>query len=159
MIRLDQYDNSDFDRGAGRVKEFAWILTKTLFFLPPWPFPSSIRCALLRLFGAEIGEGVIVRSRVNITFPWRLKIGDHVWIGEEALILSLGQVTIGSHCCISQRAFLCTGSHRFDKTTFDLITAPIDIGDSSWIAACAFVGPGVNLEPGSLVKANEVVSA
>ena len=95
---------------------------------------------------------------MNITFPWRLKIGDHVWVGEEALILTLAQVTIGDHCCISQRAFVCSGSHDFNKTGFDLITEPITVGDSSWIAACAFVGPGAELEPGTLVKVNSVVS-
>jgi putative colanic acid biosynthesis acetyltransferase WcaF len=159
MIRLDQYDNSGFDRGAGKLKEIAWNLTKLLFFLPPWPIPSSLRCALLRLFGAKIGEGVVIRSRTNITFPWRLEIGDHCWIGEEVIILSLAGVAIGDHCCLSQRAFICTGSHDFNKPTFDLIAKPITIGESSWIAASAFVGPGVDLQAGTLVKANQVVSA
>lgn len=158
MIRLDQYDNSSFDRGASKLKEIAWNLTKILFFQPPWPIPSSIRCWLLRLFGAEVGSGVVIRSRTNITFPWRLEIGDHSWIGEEVIILSLAEVAIGAHCCISQRAFICSGSHDFDKPSFDLVTGPIVIGESSWIAACAFVGPGVTLNPGTLVKANEVVS-
>ena len=157
MIRLDQYDNGGFDRGATKLTEIAWNLTKMLFFLPPWPVPSSFRRALLRLFGARVGRGVIIRSRTNITFPWRLEIGDHVWIGEEALILSLAKVRIEDHCCISQRAFLCTGSHDFNRSSFDLITDEITIGESSWIAACAFVGPGANVEPGTLVKANSVV--
>ena len=154
MIRLDQYQNDDFDRGASKVKEIAWNIVKHLFFMPSWPIPSSVRCTLLRLFGAEIGEGVVIRSRTNITFPWRLTVGDHVWIGEEVCLLSLAKITIADHCCISQRAFLCTGSHAFDKPTFDLITEPIEVGTSSWIAACAFVGPGVIIEPGTFVKAN-----
>lgn len=158
MIRLDRYDNASFDRGAGRLKEAAWHLTKWLFFSTPWPFPSQLRCALLRLFGAKVGTGVVIRSRTNITFPWRLEIGDHVWIGEEVLILSLARVRIGSHCCISQRAFLCTGSHDFGKPSFDLIAKPISIGESSWVAACAFVGPDAHLAPGTFVKANSVVS-
>lgn len=157
MIRLDQYNNSSFDRATSKLKEIAWNLTKILFFLPPWPFPSSVRCIILRLFGAKVGSGVVIRSRTNITFPWRLEIGDHVWIGEEVLILSLAKVTIGSHCCISQRAFICSGSHDFKKPTFDLITEPVTIGESSWIAACAFVGPGVTLKSGTLIKANAVV--
>ncbi len=158
MIRLDQYDNSSFDRGAGRLKEIAWMFTKHLFFTASWPIPSRIRGALLRLFGAKVGKGVVIRSRTNISFPWRLEIGDHVWIGEEVIILSLAPVKIANHCCISQRAFLCTGSHDFNKPSFDLITRPISIGESSWVAACAFVGPDTDIEPGTLVKANSVVS-
>ena len=156
MIRLDKFDNSDFDRGAGKLKETLWALAKSLFFLPSWPVPSAVRCSLLRLFGAEVGSGVVIRSRTNITFPWRVKFGDHVWIGEEVVILSLAPVTIERNCCISQRAFLCTGSHDFNKESFDLITRPITIGESSWIAACAFVGPGVELDAGTFITANSV---
>lgn len=158
MIRLDQYDNSTFDRGASKLTETAWNLVKCLFFRPSWPIPSKIRRFLLRVFGAEVGDGVVIRSGTNISFPWRLTIGDHVWIGEDVTILSLANVTIESHCCISQRAFLCTGSHDFGKQTFDLITKPIAIGESSWVAACAFIGPGTTIESGTFVKANSVVS-
>ena len=87
---------------------------------------------------------------------WRLEIGDHVWIGDEVLILSLDKVRIGSNVCISQRAFLCTGSHDFRKETFDLVTEPITIGDGCWIAACAFIGPGAEVPAGTMVKAGQV---
>ena len=126
--------------------------------MPSLPMPSSFRRWLLRRFGAVVGKGVVIRSRVNITFPWRIEIGDHVWIAEEVLILSLAKVTIGSHVCISQRAFLCTGSHDFKQQGFDLITQPITIEPHSWIAATAFVGPGANVPQGTLVKAGSVVT-
>ena len=156
-MRLDLYDNSDFNRGAGRIKESLWILCKCLFFLNPFPWPSSLRVFLLRLFGARLGRHVVVRSGVNVSFPWRFSAGNHVWLGEDVFILSLASVTIGSHVCISQRAFLCTGSHAWKTEAFDLETLPITVEDRVWIAAQAFIGPGTCIGQGSVVGAGTVL--
>ena len=112
---------------------------------------------LLRAFGAKIGRHVIILANVNISFPWRLQVGDHVWIGEDVGILSLAQVTIESNVCISQRAYLCTGSHEFRREDFKLKVAPITVRTGSWVAAAAFVGPGVEIGAGSVVSAGSVV--
>jgi putative colanic acid biosynthesis acetyltransferase WcaF len=114
--------------------------------------------ALLRAFGAQIGERVVIRAGVNITFPWRFQTGDDVWLGEEVLILSLAPVIFESNICISQRAFLCTGSHNFRAENFDLITRSITVREGSWVAAQAFVAPGVEIGAGSMVAAGSVVS-
>ena len=159
MINLSTFNNSDYSRGASRVKELLWWLVRSLLFAPWFPVPSSIKVTALRLFGAKVGEGVVIRSRVNITFPWNLEIGDHVWIGDEVLILSLAKVTIGNHVCISQRSFLCSGSHDFRKESFDLITQPIVVEDSCWICAQAFVGPGVTVASGTMVKAGRCATS
>ncbi len=155
---LSTYSSADFDRGAPRWKESLWWLVRAFFFLPHLPFPSSLKVTLLQMFGAEVGEGVVIRPGCSISFPWRLKVGDHVWLGEDVLILSLAQVTIGSHSCLSQRAFICTGSHDQRKSTFDLITAPVTLGESVWIGAQVFVSPGVTLGEGSTVAAGAVVT-
>jgi putative colanic acid biosynthesis acetyltransferase WcaF len=159
MIDLSGYTTGAFDRGASRLIEAAWWTVRALFFQSPLPWPSALRVALLRFFGARIGEGVVIRSQVNITFPWRFTAGDYVWIGEEVLILSLASVTIESNCCISQRAFLCTGSHDFSSPAFTLITRPITIHEGSWVAAGAFIAPGVQIGPASMVAAGSVVLA
>jgi len=156
-MRLDQYDNSHFSRGASKFKEAFWWVVRSLLFAPWYPIPSAVKVAALRFFGAKIGRGVVIRSRVNITFPWKLRIGDHVWIGDEVMILSLDHITIASHVCISQRAFLCTGSHRFESENFDLCTKPIMIHEGCWIAANVFVGAGVTLDKGTLCSAGAVV--
>ena len=119
------YDNSDFDRGASLWKEAVWYLARWIFFQTSLPWPSGLRVALLRLFGAK--RGVVVRANVNISFPWRLRIGDHVWIAEDVGILSLAPVTIESNVCINQRAYLCTGSHDFRREDFKLRVHPITI--------------------------------
>lgn len=133
------------------------MIVKAVLFQLHFPIPSTFRVWVLRLFGGSVGHGVVIRSGVNITFPWRLIIGDHCWIGEDVMILSLAEVEIGNHCCLSQRSFLCTGSHDFSAEAFDLITAPIRVGAHSWIAANAFLAPGVSLPPNTMVRAGQVV--
>lgn len=158
-MKLKGYTIGDFDRGAPRWKEALWVLVKALFFLTPFPWPSAVRVALLRLFGAEIGCGVVIRNFVNVSYPWRLRIGDFVWLGEEVSILSLAPVVLESNVCLSQRAFLCTGSHRFHSPGFDLTVKPITVRAGSWVAAQAFVAPGVEIGLESMVCAGSVVLA
>lgn len=140
------------------MKEMLWFFTRWVFFDTSLPWPSSLRCALLRLFGARVGCGVIIRAKVNVTFPWRLSVGDHVWIGEGVLILSLAPVTLEDSVCISQRAFLCTGSHDARRPSFDLVTKPITIRRGAWVAAQVFVAPGTEIGSGAVVLAGSVVS-
>lgn len=156
-MTLKGYTVGDFDRGAPRWKEGVWVLVKWAFFLTPFPWPSALRVALLRMFGAKVGSRVVVRANVNVTYPWRLVLGDDVWLGDEVLILSLAPVTLESSVCVSQRAFLCTGSHDFRSENFSLVTRPITVRAGSWIAAQAFIAPGVEIGEGSMVAAGSVV--
>src|SRR5437667_148629 len=110
--------------------------------------PSAILRAMVSSIrkiscGTKIGRGVVIRANVNISFPRRLTIGDHVWIGEDAGILTLAPVLVESNVCISQRTHLCTGSHDFRREDFKLQAAPITVREGSWIAAASFIGPGV----------------
>ncbi len=154
---LSRYDNRDFDRGAPRWKEALWLAARALFFQNPVPWPSRWRVAMLRAFGSTIGEGVVVRSHVNVSFPWRLTVGDHVWIGEDVGILSLAAVSIEANVCLSQRAYLCTGSHDYQRDDFKLVTRPVTVRTGSWIAAQAFIAPGVEIGRGAVVAAGSVV--
>ena len=106
FINLGMYDNSGFDRGAPRWKRGLWVLVRWVFFQNPCPWRSAFRSALLSAFGAKIGKGVCIGSNVNISFPWRLAVGDHVWIGDDVGILSLAQVTIESNVCVARRSVL-----------------------------------------------------
>ncbi|WP_340251825.1 WcaF family extracellular polysaccharide biosynthesis acetyltransferase [Roseobacter sp. HKCC-CH-9208] len=112
---------------------------------------SKLRIFLLRLFGAKIGEGVVIKPRVQIKYPWKLKIGDNSWVGENVWIDNLVDVTIDHDVCVSQGVYLCTGSHNWSSITFDLITQPIVIEAHTWICAKAVIGPGSVLGQGSVV--------
>ena len=157
-IRLDRFDVSrTFGRGCPVWFEAAWYACKAFFFLSPWPWPSAFKRWLLRIFGARVGKGVVVKPRVNIHMPWRLEVGDHCWIGEEACLLSLDRIVVGSHCCISQRAFLCAGNHDFRDEAFSFRGGPIKVGDGAWVGASVFVGPGVEIGEEAVVSAGSVV--
>ncbi len=154
---LSKFENGDFDRGASRLVEWTWYAIRFFFFKSAIPFPSWLLCGWLKIFGARIGRNVVVRQGVGVSFPWRLFIGDNVWIGEDVTILSLDTVTIESNVCVSQKAFLCTGSHDFRDVAFALRTKPIRLEAGSWVAAMCFIGPGVTIGQGSVCAAGSVV--
>jgi putative colanic acid biosynthesis acetyltransferase WcaF len=157
-VDLSRYTVGRFDRGAGVVKEGLWlVISLILFRLCPFSF-SALKCTVLRAFGASIGRNVTIKPQVKITFPWKLTVGDHVWLGEECWLLNLERLVIGSHVSISQRVFLCTGSHNYKRTTFDLITRPITLEDGVWIGAGCWVGPGVTLGSHAVLTAGSVAT-
>jgi putative colanic acid biosynthesis acetyltransferase WcaF len=157
-VNLAEFDNSGFERGAGRAREAAWLTLRRLFFLNCPVRAYAFRRSLLRLFGADVGQGVIIKPDVKITFPWRLRVGSHTWLGEEAWILNFASVTIGSNVCISQRAFLCTGSHDWSDPKFSFVSRPIVVEDGAWICAGVFVAPGITIGGNTVVTAGSVVN-
>jgi putative colanic acid biosynthesis acetyltransferase WcaF len=157
-VDLSRFANTGFDRGASRFKEVLWLLVSLILFrLCPFSF-SALKCTLLRMFGAKVGRNVTIKPQVKITFPWKLTVGDHVWLGEQCWLLNLDRIVIGSHVCISQRVFLCTGSHDYKRATFDLITRPITVQDGAWIGAGGWVGPGVTVGTHAMLTAGSVTS-
>ncbi|MEQ1850133.1 MAG: WcaF family extracellular polysaccharide biosynthesis acetyltransferase [Chthoniobacteraceae bacterium] len=159
-VRLDQFrPDAELERGRSRWFEALWYLCKCAFFLSALPWPNRLKCSLLRCFGATVGEGVVIKPRVNIYFPQKLVIGSHSWIGEEVFILNLERIEIGGHCCISQRAFLCTGNHDYRDPVFPYRGAAITVEDGAWIGAAVFVGPGIRIGAEAVAAAGSVVTA
>lgn len=142
--RLDLFQNPHYDHGP-LLKRMAWTISSGLFFQTWFPWPSTIKAALLRTFGAKIGKGLVIKPRVTIKYPWHLTIKDHVWIGENVWIDNLGKVTIGNHCCISQGALLLCGNHNYKIPTFDLMVGDITLEDGVWVGAKGQIAPATTL--------------
>lgn len=158
-VRLDKFDASmGLNRGANKLQEMLWYGFKLLFFLSGIPYPNTLKRKILKLFGAKVGVGVVIKPRVNIHMPWKLEIGDHVWIGEEASLLNFELLKIGNHVCISQRVFLCGGNHDFKDPTMPYRNGPIELKDGCWIGANTFIAPNVNVGYDSIVTVGSVVT-
>jgi len=155
--RLDEFKLPDGFRGrSGWYVQLWWFVQATLFRWSPQVFYGWRRW-LLRRFGAHIGVSVIIRPSVQITYPWKLTIGDYAWVGDDVVLYTLGEITIGPHAVVSQRSHLCTGSHDYTQPTFDIYAKPIRIGAQAWLATDVFVAPGVEIGEGTVVGARSSV--
>lgn len=126
-------------RGGNAIKvQLWWAVQATIFAWSPQVL-YRWRAFLLRLFGAKIGKNVVIRPSVKITYPWKLTLGDYAWVGDEVNLYTLGEITIGAHSVISQKSYLCTGSHDHASQHFTINATPIVIGEKCWLATDVFV--------------------
>ncbi len=145
-------------RGKSKfLVQFWWIIQGTLFRLSP-QFMYGWRRLLLRLFGAKIGDSVLIRPTVKVLYPWKLTIGNWSWIGDEVTLYNMANINIGVNCVISQKSYLCTGTHDHTKPTFDIYAKPIEIKDEVWVASDVFVTPGVTIGYGTVVGFRSTVN-
>lgn len=154
---LSVYDISWYKPGP-RWKIILWFLVNSVTLNTYLPIPIAIKRFLLKLFGAKLGVGVVIKPAVNIKYPWFLRVGNHVWIGEQVWIDNLSEVVIGDHSCLSQGALILTGNHNYRRSTFDLTSQPITIDDGVWIGAKAVVCPGVRCHSHSVLAVNSVAT-
>ncbi len=160
MTLRKEVDNAAYrttiDIGAGRIKQTVWYFINIIFFKNPFNIFSPTKVMLLKLFGARLGEGVVVKPAVNIKYPWKLQVGDNSWIGEEVWIDNLSDITIGRNVTLSQGCLLLTGSHDHTRTSFDFLSQPIVLEDGVWIGARAVVGGGITCRTHSILGINSV---
>lgn len=155
--RLDTYNNAHYRPGSP-LRIALWYVVNALVFNSAWfPF-SAFKRQILRMFGARIGKGVVLKPHLNIKYPWKLEVGDFSWIGEYVWIDNLDRVVIGSHCCISQRSYLLCGNHNYKKSSFDLQVSSIVLEQGVWIGASCVVLPGVHAGTHAVCTAGSVVS-
>jgi len=156
---LSTFNNSWYSHGASAFKLLIWHLFSWMFFLNHLSFFSGLKVSLLRMFGARIGKGVVIKQCVRIKYPWLLEIGDYVWIGECVWIENHALVKIGSNSCLSQGAMLLCGNHNYKKPSFDLIAEPITLEEGVWIGARSTVCPGITCRSHSVLSVGSIASS
>jgi putative colanic acid biosynthesis acetyltransferase WcaF len=157
VIDLSAAPGSGESWDAPAWKVYAWGLVELLPVSNSWQISSRLRRAALVAFGAKIGEGVVLRPRLRVRFPWKLAIGERSWIGEDVWLHNQDRLTIGADAVVSQGTFITTGSHAH-RRDMALITKPVSIGDGAWVTARCIVLGGSRIGIFVLVTPGTVVS-
>lgn len=154
-VDLSKYSNNN----PNKLKRLFWEIVWAVFFRPtPRWCLNGWRCFLLWAFGARIGKGVRIQGGAKVWQPWRLAIGDNSWIDGGVSLYCVDDILIGANAVISEGAFICTASHDIESETFNLVTRPVEIGDSAWVCSRATVLPDVKIGEGAVVAAGSVVT-
>lgn len=143
---------------AQKARRALWGVVWLCLFRPTHRLMHGWRRALLRAFGAQVGAGARIDPSVRVWAPWNLALGDASTIGPRVDLYSVAQIAIGRNAVVSQNAHLCAAGHDVDSRDFRLTPAPIAIGDHAWVAADAFIGPGVRLGEGAVAGARACVT-
>ena len=154
---LSTFDPGDY-RAGPRLKVLLWYFVNYYLFDTAFPWPYGFKTWLLRLFGARVGVGLVIKPNVRIKNPWRLTIGDHCWIGESVWIDNLADVAIGSHVSVSQGAMLLTGNHDYTVPSCPYRLGPIRLDDGVWVGAQAVVCPGVECGAHAILTVGSVAT-
>lgn len=144
-------------RGRRAMYVQLWWFVQAFFFQCSPQFAYGFRATLLRWFGAHVGRHTVIRPSVRITYPWKVWIGDYVWIGDDVELYSLGEIVIGDHAVVSQRSYLCAADHDYRSVSFDIRARRVVIGEQAWVATDVYVGPGVTIGVGSVIGARSSV--
>lgn len=155
-IDLSQYA-SGFS-AKNKISRILWNICYWLLFRPfGTGFCRNWRNFLLRIFGATLAPHVNIYSSVRIWAPWNLEMGNYSSLGPNVDCYNQGKISIGANTSISQKAYLCASSHDITDSKHSLILKPIIIEDQVWVAADAFIGPGLTIGQGAVVGARSAV--
>jgi putative colanic acid biosynthesis acetyltransferase WcaF len=143
---------------ADKLRRVLWTVAWLLLYRPsPTPL-HGWRRFVLRRFGAQVAAGAHPYPTAKVWAPWNLVLGPESCLGPGSDIYNVARVTLGAHAIVSQKAYLCTAGHDIHEPGFALTAAPIALCDGAWVAAAAFVGPGVTIGEGAVAGACAVVT-
>jgi putative colanic acid biosynthesis acetyltransferase WcaF len=137
-----------------RVLRVLWSIFYSLFYRPSPNVAHRYRVFLLRLFGANVHRTAHPYPKCRIWAPWRLTMGPNSCLANHVDCYNVAPIELEEFAIVSQYSYLCSASHDFNDRAFPLISSPIRIRRQSWVAARAYVGPGVTVGAGAVVGAN-----
>ncbi len=125
------------------------IMLKIYLFFHPFLWGKSIQLnGMPKIYNPEkldLGTDVSLNDRVVLLCGGGLHIGNRVTISNGALILTVGLNT-SNYGSNSQNV------HR------EHISAPVSIGDGTWICANVTIAPGVTIADNCIIAAGSVVT-
>lgn len=158
MKILDASAAGTFDGGptysvSNRAFRGLWSLTWLLLaaWTPP-PF-NRWRLFLLRAFGAKVAPESFVYGSARIWYPPHLELNKHSRIAPGVTVYSVAKVTLEDYAIVSQGTHLCSAGHDIEDAYFQTVARPITICKRAWVAAEAFIGPGVTVGEGAVLGA------
>lgn len=141
-----------------RVKRLSWNICHAILIRPfSLPFFNRWRIFVFRLWGAKISAHGRIYASANVWAPWNLELGQYAIIGPHSIIYNPAKITLGNKVTISQYSYICTATHDYESPLHTLYSRPITIHDYAWVAARAFVGPGVTIGSYAIVGATASV--
>ena len=156
--KLSTFNNSWYKPGS-KLKILLWFFCNAFILQNKYNPFSGLKITFLKLFGAKIGKGVVLKQSISVKYPWKLTIGNYSWIGENVWIDNLDEVIIGNNVCISQGALLLCGNHNYKTSTFDLMIGKITLEDGVWIGAKSIVTQNVICFSHSILAVNSVANS
>jgi putative colanic acid biosynthesis acetyltransferase WcaF len=156
-VDLSLTSNRTYRPGRGLVVRALWMFVEPLVFLNPLVTSYGLKASILRLFGAQVGEGLIIKPGVHLKYPWRLRLGRNCWLGERAWVDNMEDVRLGDNVVVSQGAYICTGNHDWSDPGMGLAPQPVVIESGAWIGAFARIGPGRHVAEESIVALGAVL--
>lgn len=158
-VRLDEFvPDRSYLRGRPRAIHAVWLLVSWLFFTTHFPWPSMLKRMILRSFGADVGDSVVIKQNVYIHVPWNLVAGSHVWIGQGCTLLNFDLITLEPGSALAHEVYLAAAGHDVTSAQMAYAHKPIVIRSGAWVATRALILAGVTIEEGCVVQAGAVVT-
>lgn len=121
--------------------------------------PSTHRWRLLRFARVRVCRGGI-NPGVWLGSTSTISIGEGTFVNYRVRID--GSTSIGRDCNIGYEVMFCSSTHELGTPTRRAgraTSAPITVGDGTWIGARAVILPGVTIGDGCIVAAGAVVAS
>lgn len=158
MSQVDLSTYKDTFSFSNKLRRFIWNMVWIIFIRPiPRSMMNTWKIMIYRIFGAKIHSNAKIYSSAKVYAPWNLEMGAYSCLADQVDCYNQGRITIGDHTTISQKTYLCASTHDISRSDIPLVIKPIKIGSQVWVAAEAFIGPGVTIGEGAVVGARAAV--